>query len=376
MIILAAANDILSGGSIGNGDFSLSIYPASQPVFTQLMKSGIASELLDAGAVLRTAFCGPCFGAGDVPGNGCLSIRHSTRNFPNREGSKPGNGQQAYVALMDARSIAATAANGGVLTPATDLDVEYSEVEYVFDDSAYKNRVYNGYGKADPSVELRFGPNIADWPEMKPLGEDILMKVCSYITDSVTTTDELIPSGETSSYRSNPLKLAEFALSRKEPEYVGRAKEAVSIAPFEFVAERVAELTGYQELPQIGSVIYARKPGDGSAREQAASCQRVLGGAANIALEYATKRYRSNLINWGMIPFISKEEPDFAVGDYILVKEIREAIAAKISAVQAYVIKPDGSSYEISLDIPVMTDDERQIILDGCLINYYRAENK
>lgn len=277
---------------------------------------------------------------------------------------------------MDARSIAATAANGGVLTPATDLDVEYSEVEYVFDDSAYKNRVYNGYGKADPSVELRFGPNIADWPEMKPLGEDILMKVCSYITDSVTTTDELIPSGETSSYRSNPLKLAEFALSRKDPEYVGRAKEAVSIAPFEFVAERVAELTGYQELPQIGSVIYARKPGDGSAREQAASCQRVLGGAANIALEYATKRYRSNLINWGMIPFISKEEPDFAVGDYILVKEIREAIAAKISAVQAYVIKPDGSSYEISLDIPVMTDDERQIILDGCLINYYRAENK
>lgn len=373
---LAAANDILSGGSIGNGDFSLSIYPASQPVFTQLMKSGIASELLDAGAVLRTAFCGPCFGAGDVPGNGCLSIRHSTRNFPNREGSKPGNGQQAYVALMDARSIAATAANGGVLTPATDLDVEYSEVEYVFDDSAYKNRVYNGYGKADPSVELRFGPNIADWPEMKPLGEDILMKVCSYITDSVTTTDELIPSGETSSYRSNPRSLAEFALSKKRSRVVGRAKEAVSIAPFEFVAERVAELTGYQELPQIGSVIYARKPGDGSAREQAASCQRVLGGAANIALEYATKRYRSNLINWGMIPFISKEEPDFAVGDYILVKEIREAIAAKISAVQAYVIKPDGSSYEISLDIPVMTDDERQIILDGCLINYYRAENK
>ena len=373
---LVAANDILSGGSMGNGDFTLSMYPASQPVFTQLMKTGVASELLGCGATLRTAFCGPCFGAGDVPANNCLSIRHSTRNFPNREGSKPGNGQQAFVALMDARSIAATAANGGILTAATDLDIQYSTPEYVFDDSAYKSRVYNGYGKADPSVELRFGPNIADWPEMKPLGNDILIKVCSYITDSVTTTDELIPSGETSSYRSNPLKLAEFALSRKDPEYVSRAKETVSVAPNQAVALKVAEITGSSELPQIGSVIYARKPGDGSAREQAASCQRVLGGSANIALEYATKRYRSNLINWGMIPFISENEPNFSVGDYILIKGIRNAVEEKTPSVSAYVIKPNGDLSNIVLNIPSMTDNERQIILDGCLINYYRAENK
>ncbi len=372
---IIAANDILSGASVGNGEFALSIYPASQPVFTQIMKNGVAAELLGSGATLRTAFCGPCFGAGDVPANGCLSIRHSTRNFPNREGSKPGNGQQSYVALMDARSIAATAANGGILTAATELDVEYTATDYVFDDSAYKSRVYNGFGKADPTVELRFGPNISDWPEIKELGDNLLMKVCSYITDDVTTTDELIPSGDTSSYRSNPMKLAEFALSRKDPEYVERAKAAVAIAPFEFVSDAVSELIGNGAQPQLGSLIYARKPGDGSAREQAASCQRVLGGSANVALEYATKRYRSNLINWGMIPFIAKQEPDFEVGDYILVKGIRNAVANKSASVTAYAIKPDGSCRDMTLYIPTMTDDERQIILDGCLINYYRNEN-
>ena len=370
---LVAAGDILRGKSIGNDAFALSAYPASQPVMTRLMRTGVAADLLDAGVTIRTAFCGPCFGAGDVPANGCLSIRHSTRNFPNREGSKPGNGQSAFVALMDARSIAATAANGGILTPATDLDVTYSEPDYVYDDAAYKSRVYHGFGKADPSVELRFGPNIADWPEMPPLGDDILMKVCSYITDPVTTTDELIPSGETSSYRSNPMKLAEFALSRKDPDYVERAKAAVAIAPFEMVCDAIESITGSTALPQIGSVIYARKPGDGSAREQAASCQRVLGGSANIALEYATKRYRSNLINWGMIPFTVENEPDFEVGDYLLVRGIRAAVKNKTEAVTAYVIKPDGTTKEMSLTIPSMTDDERQIILDGCLINYYRG---
>ena len=370
---LVAAADILRGKSIGNGEFALSAYPASQPVMTQLMKEGTASDLLSSGVTLRTAFCGPCFGAGDVPANGCLSIRHSTRNFPNREGSKPGNNQSAYVALMDARSIAATAANGGILTAATNLDIEYTEPSYIYDDSAYRSRVYNGYGKPDPTVELRFGPNIADWPEMPALGNNILMKVCSYITDAVTTTDELIPSGETSSYRSNPLKLAEFALSRKDPEYVSRAKATVSEKPYDAVCNTVNELTGENELPQIGSVIYARKPGDGSAREQAASCQRVLGGSANIALEYATKRYRSNLINWGMLPFLAESEPDFEIGDYILVLGVREAVMNKTDVFTAYVVKPDGSKKPLTLTVSKMTDDERQIILDGCLINYYRA---
>ena len=369
---LVAAADILRGKSIGNGEFALSAYPASQPVMTQLMKEGTASDLLGSGVTLRTAFCGPCFGAGDVPANGCLSIRHSTRNFPNREGSKPGNNQSAYVALMDARSIAATAANGGILTAATDLDIDYTEPNYVYDDSAYKSRVYYGFGKADPSVELRFGPNIADWPDMPALGDNILMKVCSYITDAVTTTDELIPSGETSSYRSNPLKLAEFALSRKDPEYVSRAKATVSEKPNDSVIKTVNELTGENELPQIGSVIYARKPGDGSAREQAASCQRVLGGSANIALEYATKRYRSNLINWGMLPFLAETEPDFEVGDYILVLGVKDAITSKTDVFNAYVIKENGENKPLTLTVSNMTDDERQIILDGCLINYYR----
>ena len=369
---LVAASDILRGKSIGNGEFALSAYPASQPVMTQLMKDGTASDLLGSGVTLRTAFCGPCFGAGDVPANGCLSIRHSTRNFPNREGSKPGNNQSAFVALMDARSIAATAANGGILTAATELDIEYTEPNYVYDDSAYKSRVYYGFGKADPTVDLRFGPNIADWPNMPALGINILMKVCSYITDAVTTTDELIPSGETSSYRSNPLKLAEFALSRKDPEYVSRAKATVSEKPSDSVIKAVNELTGEKELPQIGSVIYARKPGDGSAREQAASCQRVLGGSANIALEYATKRYRSNLINWGMLPFLSENEPDFEVGDYILVLGVREAVMNKTDVFNAYIIKENGERMPLTLTVSNMTDDERQIILDGCLINYYR----
>ncbi len=369
---LVAAADILRGKSIGNGEFALSAYPASQPVMTQLMKEGTASDLLGSGVTLRTAFCGPCFGAGDVPANGCLSIRHSTRNFPNREGSKPGNNQSAYVALMDARSIAATAANGGILTAATDLDIDYTEPNYVYDDSAYKSRVYYGFGNADPTVELRFGPNIADWPNMPALGDNILMKVCSYITDAVTTTDELIPSGETSSYRSNPLKLAEFALSRKDPEYVSRAKATVSEKPSDTVIAAVNELTGENELPQIGSVIYARKPGDGSAREQAASCQRVLGGSANIALEYATKRYRSNLINWGMLPFLSETEPDFEVGDYILVLGVKDAIINKTDVFNAYIIKENGKKKPLTLTVSNMTDDERKIILDGCLINYYR----
>ncbi len=369
---LVAANDILKGSSIGNGEFALSAYPASQPVMTHLMRNGVAADLLSSGVTLRTAFCGPCFGAGDVPANGCLSIRHSTRNFPNREGSKPGNNQSAFVALMDARSIAATAKNGGILTAATELDVEYSEPNYVYDDSAYKSRVYYGYGKADPSVELRFGPNITDWPVMPSLGKNILMKVCSYITDDVTTTDELIPSGETSSYRSNPLKLATFALSRKDPEYVSRANEAVKVKPSQAVCDSVGALTKENDLPQIGSVIYARKPGDGSAREQAASCQRVLGGSANIALEYATKRYRSNLINWGMLPFIADSEPDFEVGDYILVLGVRDAVKNKKDVFEAYVIKENGESKPLTLKVSNMTDDERQIILDGCLINYYR----
>ncbi len=370
---LVAAADILKNKSIGNGEFALSAYPASQPVMTQLMKEGTASTLLGSGVTLRTAFCGPCFGAGDVPANGCLSIRHSTRNFPNREGSKPGNNQSAYVALMDARSIAATAANGGILTAATELDIDYTEPNYVYDDSAYRSRVYYGFGKADPTVELRFGPNIADWPSMPALDDNILMKVCSYITDAVTTTDELIPSGETSSYRSNPLKLAEFALSRKDPEYVSRAKATVSEKPSDSVIKTVNELTGEKELPQIGSVIYARKPGDGSAREQAASCQRVLGGSANIALEYATKRYRSNLINWGMLPFLSETEPDFEVGDYILVLGVKDAIKNKTDVFDAYVIKENGEKMPLTLTVSDMTDDERQIILDGCLINYYRS---
>ena len=380
------AADIIKGNSIGDGEFALSVYPSSQPVFLSLVENGKIADIMMSGATVRSAFCGPCFGAGDVPANNCLSIRHSTRNFPNREGSKITSGQIASVALMDARSIAATAINKGVVTPATDLDVNYTKPKYFFNGDVYKNRCYDGYGKADPSVELRFGPNITDWPAMSALTDDIVLKVVSLITDPVTTTDELIPSGETSSYRSNPLKLAEFALSRKDPAYVGKAKEVQTAEkarldgkdPIEALGELKAVndaiKSAYPDFDinktGIGSTIYAVKPGDGSAREQAASCQKVLGGWANIAKEYATKRYRSNLINWGMLPFIFEEEPPFENGDYIFVPEIKKAIEEKKSEIPAYIVK-DGKLVPFMLKMGDITDDERQIILDGCLINYY-----
>ncbi len=385
---LVAAADILSGYSTGDGAFSLSAYPASQPAYIELVRNGSAAKLMEAGVTLRTAFCGPCFGAGDVPANGGLSIRHSTRNFPNREGSKPSNNQIAAVALMDARSIAATARNGGILTPATEIDVDYTTPEYNFDNTVYNHRVYNGFGKADPQEQLKIGPNIADWPVMSPLADDMLLGVASVITDDVTTTDELIPSGETSSYRSNPLKLSEFALSRKDPQYVGRAKE---IQKFEKARVNGEDTTKgdladvFAKIKEInpaicpknvgiGSVVYANKPGDGSAREQAASCQKVLGGAANIAIEYATKRYRSNLINWGMLPFLY-DNADFTVGDYIYVPNIKSAIENSKYTFDAYVIKADGTVKDITLRMGELTDDERTIILCGCLINYYKAGN-
>ncbi len=376
---LTAAADILKNGSIGNGAFALSAYPASQPVYMELIRNGFASTLMASGVTLRTAFCGPCFGAGDVPSNGGLSIRHSTRNFPNREGSKPGQGQSASVALMDARSIAATAANGGILTPATSLDVNYTPSTYKFDDTVYTNRLYKGFGKADASAELQFGPNIRDWPEFPALTDDLILRVASVITDPVTTTDELIPSGETSSYRSNPEALSEFTLSRKDPAYVGRAK-AVRTLNAERKGEGIEEFysavkgAGFNapEKALIGSVVYAVKPGDGSAREQAASCQKVLGGMANIAKEYATKRYRSNLINWGMLPFTfdcDENALPFDNGDYIFVPGIKEAVKNGAEQVKAYVGK---DMKEITLNLPTLTEDERTIILDGCLINYYR----
>ena len=380
---LCDAADILKGKNIGSDEFSLSIYPASQPVMMELVKNGTIAEFMAAGATVRTAFCGPCFGAGDVPSNKGLSIRHSTRNFPNREGSKVTDGQIASVALMDARSIAATAANKGILTAATDIDVNFTKPKYFFDKSIYDNRVFNGVGKADPSVEIKFGPNIVDWPKMYPLTDNVLLKVVSMIHDPVTTTDELIPSGETSSYRSNPLGLAEFTLSRKDPAYVGRAKEVRSVeeariagnsifdadAELKNVYDKISGLSDAKpEDTEVGSVIFAVKPGDGSAREQAASCQRVLGGLANISREYATKRYRSNLINWGMLPFVFDDELNFDLGDYIFVKDIKKAISEKIDEVKAYVIKDDVK--EITLRLGALTDHEREIILKGCLINF------
>lgn len=381
------AADILRGKSIGTDEFSLSVYPASQPVFMELVKNGRIADLMATGATVRSAFCGPCFGAGDVPANQGLSIRHTTRNFPNREGSKITNGQIASVALMDARSIAATAANQGYLTPATDLvDVTFTRPAYYFDKTIYDNRVYNGIGKADPSVEIKFGPNIVDWPKMSALPENLILKVVSEIHDPVTTTDELIPSGETSSYRSNPLGLAEFTLSRKDPEYVGRAKyvqtaEKARIEgknPEEAVAELAEIMKTIKETNEtadftntgIGSTIYAVKPGDGSAREQAASCQKVLGGWANIAQEYATKRYRSNLINWGMLPFVLKEELTFGLNDYLFVPNIVQAIQDKVSEIPAYVV--NKGMKEVKLTVGELTDKEREIILKGCLINYNR----
>ena len=385
---LCAAADIIKGKSIGADEFTLSVYPASTPIYMELVKNGAAAAIMESGAIVKTAFCGPCFGAGDTPSNNSLSIRHSTRNFPNREGSKLQNGQIASVALMDARSIAATAANKGYLTPATDLDVEYTGRKYHFDSSIYANRVFDSKGVADPSVEIKFGPNIKDWPKMSALPENMILKVVSEIHDPVTTTDELIPSGETSSYRSNPLGLAEFTLSRKDPAYVGRAKEVraaqeaveANSNPVEALAElapvidaihaKYADVTN--ENIGIGSTIFAVKPGDGSAREQAASCQKVLGGWANIANEYATKRYRSNLINWGMLPFlIEKGDLPFANGDYIFLPDVRKAVETKAAEFEAYVVK-DGSLTPFALKMGELTDDEREIILKGCLINYNR----
>ena len=385
---ICAAADILNGKSIGPDEFTLSVYPASMPVYMELVKNGAAAKIMETGAIMKTAFCGPCFGAGDTPNNNGFSIRHTTRNFPNREGSKLQNGQIASVALMDARSIAATAANKGYLTPATDLDVEYTGPKYFFDKSIYENRVFDSKGVADPDQELKFGPNIKDWPAMSALTDNLVLKVVSEIHDPVTTTDELIPSGETSSYRSNPLALAEFALSRKDPEYVGRAKEVQKAEKARVNGEKPTEAlpelapvietikTKYPDLNRenfgIGSTIFAVKPGDGSAREQAASCQKVLGGWANIANEYATKRYRSNLINWGMLPFLIPEgDLPFANGDYLFVPNVRKAIEDKLTDIEAYVVK-DGGLKSFTLKMGDLTDDERTIILKGCLINYYR----
>ena len=378
------AADILAGSSIGPDEFTLSVYPASTPIYMELVKNGAVAKLMETGAIVKTAFCGPCFGAGDTPANNAFSIRHSTRNFPNREGSKVQNGQIASVALMDARSIAATAANKGYLTAATDVDVNFSKPKYFFDKTIYENRVFDSHGVADPSVEIQMGPNIKDWPKMVALTDNLILKVVSEIHDPVTTTDELIPSGETSSYRSNPLGLAEFTLSRKDPAYVGRAKEVQKAEaareageePYAVLPELKAAVDAIrtqfpdinEENTGIGSTIFAVKPGDGSAREQAASCQKVLGGWANIANEYATKRYRSNLINWGMLPFVFDGDLVFDKDDYIFVKDIKKAIKTKEDTIHAYVV--NQGMKEIELHLGNLTDDEREIILKGCLINY------
>ena len=390
--VMEAAH-ILKDKSCGFDEFNLSVYPSSQAVYLDVDKKGAVRSLMESGAVVKTAFCGPCFGAGDTPSHRGLSIRHTTRNFPNREGSKPGSGQMSAVALMDARSIAATAANKGVLIPATEVVDDYKIPAYSYDDRAYKNRVYQGFGKAEPEKELVYGPNIKDWPKMEALNTNILLKVCSKILDEVTTTDELIPSGETSSYRSNPLGLAQFTLSRRDPGYVKRSEEVYRIEQLRlekkldlksdnedlgrvFNEIKKIDAAANFENTEIGSMIYARKPGDGSAREQAASCQRVLGGLANIAGEYATKRYRSNLINWGMLPFLMKEEPEFEVGDYIYVGLIRKSLKSDMSSIEAYVISTKKDSYKINLNIAAMTDEEKEIIKAGCLINYNRNRQK
>ncbi len=390
---LCAAADILKGADIGNSEFTMSVYPASMPVYAELVKNGAVSSFIDAGVVVKTCFCGPCFGAGDTPANNAFSVRHSTRNFPNREGSKVQNGQISSVALMDARSIAATAANKGILTPATELDIEIGKYKYFFDGQIYEKRVFDSKGKEDGDAELILGPNIKDWPEMPELTDNLIIRIVSEIHDSVTTTDELIPSGETSSYRSNPLGLAEFTLSRKDPSYVQRAKD---VAAYEkaredgvSALEKMLEASGdlgevmnavKKSFPDadwnntgIGSAIFAVKPGDGSAREQAASCQKVLGGWANIANEYATKRYRSNLINWGMLPFvIEKGELPFKNLDHLFIPGIRKAVSGKEDRIKAYTVK-DGTMKEFELSLGELTDDERQIILKGCLINYNRV---
>ncbi len=376
---VAEAAEILRGRSVGTGEFALSVYPASQPVYKALTEGGYVGTLMEAGAVVKTAFCGPCFGAGDVPANNGLSIRHTTRNFENREGSKPAAGQLAAVALMDARSIAATAANGGVLTSALDYEYNKRIKKYKYDGKIYENRVYHGAGKPDPSAGLVYGPNIADWPEQIALGKNLLMKVVSVLTDPVTTTDELIPSGETSSYRSNPMKLAEFALSRKDPGYVARAKAVAAEEKARREAGALPEsvlagLGGFvpEEGTIYGSVVVSNKPGDGSAREQAASCQRVLGGVANICREYATKRYRSNLINWGMLPFTAAKA-DLSVGDYVYIPNIADAVATGEERVVATVIS-GGRTRDVALELGALTDDERKILLAGCLINYNKEK--
>ena len=381
---ICAVADIIKGKSCGNGEFKFSVYPDSMPTYLELVKNGAVADIVSAGGIFRECFCGPCFGAGDTPANGEFSIRHPTRNFPNREGSKPGEGQISAVALMDARSIAATAANGGILTPATDLpeDTWDEACEYTFDDAPYKKRVYWGFGKAEPADELIEGPNIKPWPAMEPLGDDILLKVCSKIMDPVTTTDELIPSGETSSFRSNPLRLAEFTLSRKDPAYVPNAKAVKALDEQRKAGELPAEVARvYDDLKKlgyapdaantnIGSAIFANKPGDGSAREQAASCQRVLGGAANFACEYATKRYRSNCINWGMLPFQLNGAAPFGLGDYILIPHVREALKGDLQNIPAYVLGEEVKPF--ALYMAPLTSDEREILADGCLINYYK----
>ena len=381
--VMAAAH-ILKGAQCGQGEFTLDVYPSSQPVFMDLLAKGAISDLMATGAIVKTAFCGPCFGAGDTPANNALSIRHATRNFPNREGSKPGAGQLSAVALMDARSIAATAANGGILTSAEKYADDYEVPEYNYDDSSYRARIYNGFGKAEPEDKLIYGPNIKDWPEQEALAQNILLRVCSKIMDKVTTTDELIPSGETSSYRSNPLGLAEFTLSRRDPGYVQRAKDVRALEKARLAGEAQSDealknalgkvkniLPDVDEKTiEIGSVIYCVKPGDGSAREQAASCQRVLGGLANICSEYATKRYRSNVMNWGMLPFQMKNEPAFEIGDYIFVPNVLDAMDGDMQSIKAYVLGDEVK--EIELYIAPMTEDEKKIVKAGCLINFNR----
>ena len=381
--VMAAAH-ILKGAQCGQGEFTLDVYPSSQPVFMDLLAKGAISDLMATGAIVKTAFCGPCFGAGDTPANNALSIRHATRNFPNREGSKPGAGQLSAVALMDARSIAATAANGGILTSAEKYADDYEVPEYNYDDSSYRARIYNGFGKAEPEDKLIYGPNIKDWPEQEALAQNILLRVCSKIMDKVTTTDELIPSGETSSYRSNPLGLAEFTLSRRDPGYVQRAKDVRALEKARLAGEAQSDealkdalgkakniLPDVDEKTiEIGSVIYCVKPGDGSAREQAASCQRVLGGLANICSEYATKRYRSNVMNWGMLPFQMKNEPAFEIGDYIFVPNVLDAMDGDMQSIKAYVLGDEVK--EIELYIAPITEDEKKIVKAGCLINFNR----
>ena len=389
--VMEAAH-ILKGHSTGFDEFNLNVYPSSQPVFIETTRNGAVADLMESGAVVKTAFCGPCFGAGDTPSNNGLSIRHTTRNFPNREGSKPGSGQMSAVALMDARSVAATARNKGFLTPATEFADDYIVPEYNYDDTIYKNRVYQGFGEAREDSALVYGPNIKDWPEMTALTDNILLKVCSKILDEVTTTDELIPSGETSSYRSNPLGLAEFTLSRRDPEYVGRSKAVDVIeksrrkgedilkdnTELSNIFEKIKNIPEFTDIianeTEIGSMIYAKKPGDGSAREQAASCQRVIGGLANIAKEYATKRYRSNVMNWGMLPFLLDSEPDFEVGDYIFVPNIKKHLRGDMSKIPAYIIGENIK--EISLSIAEMTDAEKSIVEAGSLINYNKSKIK